>query len=167
MHIHDLDFLAWILGMPKVVSAAGVAGRAGALDSVCTLMTGHPKGAVSFAEGSLEMAAGFPFTMGLKIALEAASIELNSRLTPGVLVACEGKVEYPEIPQPEVPAQVAAGSAGNISALGGYLVEVKYFVDCLEKGETPAVVSPEEAKSAVRLCNAAARSARSGKPIAL
>jgi predicted dehydrogenase len=167
LHIHDLDFLAWILGMPKVVSAAGVNGKGGALDNLWTTTTGHGGGAVGFAEGSLDMAAGFPFTMGLKIVLEGAAIEMNSRLSPSVLVASEGTVEHPDVPQPEVPATAGAGSTGNISALGGYFIEVKYFVDCVDKGDTPAVVTPEEAKAAVALCLAATRSAQSGQPVKL
>ena len=167
LHIHDLDFLAWILGMPKVVSAAGVNGKGGALDNLWTTTTGHRGGAVGFAEGSLDMAAGFPFTMGLKIVLEGASIEMSSRLSPSVLVAAGATVEHSHVPQPEVPATAGAGSAGNISALGGYFIEVKYFVDCVDKDETPAVVTPEEARAAVALCLAATKSAQSGQPIRL
>jgi len=168
LHIHDLDFLAWILGRPKSVSAAGVRAKKGGLDNIWTTTTGHPGGAVGFAEGSLDMSAGFPFTMGLKVALEGAVIEFNSRLSPSVLVAKpDGSVDHPEIPQVEVPATAAAGTAGNISALGGYFIEVKYFVDCLDRGDTPSVVTSQEAKQAVELCVAATRSAQSGQPVAL
>lgn len=168
LHIHDLDFLAWIMGMPKTVFAAGVASKRGGLDNVWTTTTGYPNGAVGSAEGSLDMAAGFPFTMAAKIALEGACIEFNSRLTPSLLVALpDGKVEHPPVPQPEVPVTAGAGSAGNISALGGYFVEVKYFVDCLDKKQTPTVVTPEEANTVVQLCLAAAQSARSGQPVKL
>ena len=168
LHIHDLDCLAWILGMPKTISAAAVRAATGGLDNVWTTTTGHPNRAVGFAEGSLDMPAGFPFTMGLKVVLEGASIEFSSRLSPSVLIALpDGSVEHPEVPQPEVPATAGAGSAGNISALGGYFVEVKYFVDCVEKGEAPTVVTPEEAKDAVSLCVAAAESAVAGRPVSL
>jgi predicted dehydrogenase len=168
LHIHDLDFLAWILGKPKVVSAAGAKTRTGALDSVFTTTTGHDKGGVGFAEGSLDMVAGFPFTMGLKINLEGGSIEFNSRLSPGLLVAYpDGSVTYPEVPQPEVPAVAGAASGGNISALGGYFVEVNYFVNCLDKGQKPTTVTPEEAKLAVELCLAATKSAETGSPVGL
>jgi predicted dehydrogenase len=120
------------------------------------------------AEGCLDMAAEFPFTMGLKINLEGGSIGFDSRLTPSVLVAPrDGGVEHPEVAQPEVPATASAGSAGNISALGGYFVEVKYLVDCLDNGETPSVVTAEEAKLAVELCLAATKSAESGEPVAV
>jgi len=112
------------------------------------------------------MAAEFPFTMGLKINLEGGSIEFNSRLSPSLLVAPrDGGLEHPDVPQPEVPATASAGTAGNIEALGGYFVEVKYFVDCLDSGETPTVVTPEEAKAAVKLCLAATKSMETGRTV--
>jgi predicted dehydrogenase len=165
LHIHDLDFLAWILGKPKTISAAGVKTARGALDTTFTTMTGCPKG-VGFAQGCLEMAPGQPFTMALLVNCEGGSIDFNSRLSPSVLVApAAGGVEHPDVPQPEVPSTGSAGTAGNISALGGYFIEVKYFVDCVDKNKTPDVVTPEEARYAVALCLAATRSAESGEPV--
>ena len=103
-----------------------------------------------------------------RINLDGGSIELNSRLEPSLLVApAGGGVEHPHVPQPEVPTVGSAGSAGNISALGGYFVEVKYFVDCLSENKTPDVVTPEEAKYAVELCLAATKSAETGKAVSL
>jgi predicted dehydrogenase len=168
LHIHDLDFIAWILGKPNTISAAGVKTKTGALDAVFTTMTGTPSGAVGFAEGSLELMAGFPFTMGLKINLEGGSIEFNSRLSPSLLIAHpDGSVTNPHVPQPEVPTVAGAGSGGNISALGGYFIEVDYFVNCIDKGEKPTTVTADEAKFAVELCLAATKSAETGKPVAL
>jgi len=168
LHVHDLDFIAWILGMPKTVYAAGVKTKRGALDSIFTTTTGHASNAVGMAEGCLDMAAEFPFTMGLKINLEGGSIDFSSRLTPSVLLAPRGGgIEHPDVPQPEVPTVGSAGAAGNIEALGGYFVEVQYFVNCLDKGETPSLVTPAEAKAAVELCLAATKSAETGKPVAL
>lgn len=168
LHIHDLDFIAWILGQPKSVYAGGVKTKRGGLDSVFSTTTGHPKGGVGMAEGCLDMAAEFPFTMTLKVNLEGGSLEINSRLTPSLLVALrDGGVEHPDVPQPEVPTTAGAGTAGNISALGGYFTEVKYFVDCLDKGETPSVVTPADAKAAVELCLAATKSMETGKVVNL
>jgi predicted dehydrogenase len=168
LHIHDLDFLAWILGKPKAVFAAGVKGKRGGLDSVWTTTIGHPTGAVGFAEGSLEMAADVPFMMGLKVNLEGGTIEFNSGQSPSLLVApAGGGVEHPEVPQPEAPSAASAGTAGNIQALGGYFTEVQYFVNCLEQGKTPDRVTPQDARLAVELCLAAAKSAETGQPVRL
>ncbi len=168
LHIHDLDMIAWLLGKPKVVEAAGIKSKTGSLDAIFTTMTGAPGGAVGFAEGSLEMAAGFPFTMGLRVNLEGGSIEFNSRGTPSLMVGhADGSVSHPEATQPEAPAGPGGGTQGNISAAGGYFAEMEYFVNCLEKGEKPTRVTAEEAKLAVELCLAAAKSAETGKAVAV
>jgi predicted dehydrogenase len=168
LHIHDLDTLQWMLGQPSKISATGVKTKRGGLDNVMTTLVGHPGGQVSFAEGSLDLAPGFPFTMGLKVDCEGGTIELNSRLTPSLLVApAGGGIEYPEVPAIEVPTVAGAGSAGNISALGGYFVEVKYFVDCVDRGEDPIRVPAAEAKSAVALCLAATKAAETGQVVAV
>jgi UDP-N-acetylglucosamine 3-dehydrogenase len=168
LHIHDLDLLAWVMGKPKAVYASGVKTKTGGLDSVFTTLTGLPGGAVGFAEGSLDMAAEFPFTMGLKVNLEGGCIEFSSRLSPSVLVApTGGGMAHPEVPQPEVPSSGTAGTAGNIESLGGYFVEVNYFVNCIDAGEKPTTVTPEEAKFAVELCLAATKSMETGKVVTL
>jgi predicted dehydrogenase len=168
LHIHDLDFMAWILGMPKTIAASGVKTKLAALDAVFTTSSGHRGGAVGFAQGSLEMSDSFPFTMALQINLEDGSIDFSSRMSPSVLVApTGGEAEHPDVPQPQIPAGASAGTAGNIEALGGYFTEVKYFVDCVDKGEQPQTVTPEEAKAAVELSLAAAKSAETGKPVTL
>jgi predicted dehydrogenase len=168
LHVHDLDYLVWLLGMPKALTAAGVKTAQGALDNVFTTLSGQKDGAVSVAEGSLEMASSFPFTIVMKANCEGGCIEFNTRMTPTVLVAPnDGELEHPDVPQPEVPTTGSAGSAGNIEALGGYFTEVQYFVNCVDKGEAPTVVTPEEAKLAVDLCLAATKSAETGKPVSL
>jgi len=167
LHIHDLDFLAWILGKPKTISAAGVKTARGGLDTTFTTLTGCPNG-VGFAQGCLEMAPGQPFTMTLMVNCEQGSIDFSSRITPSVLVApADGGLEHPDIPQPEVPTTGSAGTVGNISALGGYFIEVKYFVDCVAGNKTPDVVTPQDARYAVELCLAATKSAETGRPVPL
>ncbi len=168
LHIHDLDTLQWMLGKPAKVVAAGVKTKHGGLDNVFTTLLGHPGGQPSFAEGSLDLAPGFPFTMGLKVDCEGGTIEFNTRLSPSLLVApAGGGVEYPEVPAVVVPTTAGAGTAGNISSLGGYFVEVEYFVNCVDKKQTPDRVTPEDAKQAVALCVAARKSAETGKPEAV
>jgi predicted dehydrogenase len=166
LHIHDLDYLVWLLGMPATIAASGVKTAKGALDNVFTTLSGQKGGAVSFAEGSLQMSSSFPFTIVMKVNCEGGCIEFNTRTAPTVLVAPDdGEVEHPDVPQPEVPSAGSAGTAGNIEALGGYFTEVQYFVDCVDKREPPTVVTPEEARLAVQLCLAATESAETGEPV--
>jgi predicted dehydrogenase len=162
LHIHDQDYISWLIGSPKVVQACGVPGPQGGLDSVMTLGWQHPSGAKSLAEGSLVLSPIFPFNMALLVACEKATLRFDSAANPTLVVyPFEGAAYTPELPAPEVG--LSAGGLGNIGSLGGYYNEIKYFLDCLNSGRKPDVVKPEEAREAVRLCLAIARSAETGK----
>lgn len=166
LHLHDLDAIAWLAGPPKFVQAIGVPGPQGGIDSVVTLGWGHPSGVKSVAEGSLNLSPGFPFNMGLVVACEKATIRFDSGLSPSLVVyPFDGPSIVPHLPAPKVGASVE--TAGNVSSLGGYYNEIKYFVTCLREGRKPDVVTPAEAREAVRICLAAAKSATTGAIVTL
>jgi len=166
MHIHDLDYIAYLIGSPKKVQACGVPGPGGGLDSVLTLGWDHPLGGKSYAEGSFSLPASYPFTMALLAVCEKATIKFDSGAAPSLMVyPMEGEPFAPEVPMPE--AEVSAEVGGNISALGGYFNEIKYLVDCLKTGRRPEVVTPQSAREAVRLCLAVRESAETGRTVSL
>jgi predicted dehydrogenase len=166
LHLHDLDAIAWLAGPPKSVQAVGVAGPQGGIDSVVSLGWDHPSGAKSAAEGSLCLSPGFPFSMALLVACEKATIRFDSGLSPSLVVyPFDGPSHIPDLPVPKVGA--AAGTAGNISSLGGYYNEIKYFTTCLREGRRPDVVTPAESREAVRICLAVARSASTGQVVTM
>lgn len=159
LHIHDLDYITWLVGAPKRVLASGAAGPRGGIDSVLTLAWEHESGAKSAAEGSLVLAPGFPFNMALLVACEKATIRFDSAASPSLVVyPFQGATYAPPLPAPNIG--VSTESLGNIGSLGGYYNEIKYYLDCLEAGKHPDVVTPEAAREAVRLCLAVAESAR-------
>lgn len=161
LHIHDLDLLTWLLGRPTHVASSGVMTAAGAIDTALTMLIGHSIGITSQAEGSLAMPDGFPFTNQLLVVCEKGSVLFDLTASPSVIVRPAGAPEeYPEIPT------VDAGTAeagGNVSSLGGYFNEIVYFLECIERGAHPEVITPDEAAFAVRLCLAATESAKMGE----
>jgi len=166
LHIHDLDYIHWILGMPQKVLAASGAGPQGGQDSVMTVAWGHASGAKSSAEGSLFLAPGFPFQMSLLVACEKATIRFDSAAAPALVVyPVEGGSVAPPLPEPKVGA--SSETQGNIGSPGGYFNENKYLVDCLEAGRKPAVVTPHDARESVRFSLAVSESARTGKVVEL
>lgn len=161
LHIHDLDFLAWILGQPKQIISRGIQTDTGAYDTALTTCVGHTNGTSSQAEGSLAMPDGFPFTSQLLVVCEKGSILSDLTGSPSLVVRPAGAPEeYPEIPEP-VASPASAG--GNVSSLGGYYNEIVYFLDCLRENKHPETITPEEAAYAVRLCLAARKSAETGE----
>ena len=78
-------------------------------------------------------------------------------------VYTEGKSEFPVLVQENLRAE----GGGNVSSLGGYYNETKYFVECVEKGKKPTIVTPEAARDSLALVLKEFRSAESGKEITL
>ena len=161
LHIHDLDYLAWALGAPKSVTATGTETK-GAIDRIMTLCEGHKNGAVSFAEGSLAMPAGFPFTMSLRTDCEDGAIEYNSRNSQTLTVYRNGKAEHPKVGK---NAESRVSGAGNVSDLRGYYNEIKYFVDCVRMDKTPEVITPRDARFALKLALTAYESVKKKMPL--
>ena len=143
LHIHDSDYIRYLLGEPQGVDSTG-GFRRGAWDYVFTNYH-YPNLPVS-AEGGWTVAD--PFDMSFRAVFDKGTLAYSSRLEPLTLYAPGKKPVKVKVPQPRTRT-VAAG--GNISALGGYFNEIKYFVDCLKKGKHPEVVTPEEARASLGL----------------
>ncbi|MCJ7823076.1 MAG: Gfo/Idh/MocA family oxidoreductase [Armatimonadetes bacterium] len=160
LHIHDIDFLSWLLGRPASVSAAGVISPEGSLDTLCTSLTGFDCGAVASARAAWLNGLEHPFVSSLIVDFEHATLTHENGV---VVYPKEGGVERPEMAPVTVPVDVGI----NITDLGGYLVEVQYFVDCLDSGVKPDRVPPESSRQAVEICLAARRSVETGQPVRL
>ena len=162
LHIHDLDFLSWILGRPSQVVTSGIRTQTGAFDTALSTLIGQSAG-TSQAEGSLAMPDGFPFTNQLMVVCENGSVSFDLTASPTLTVRPAGAAhEHPDVP---APVAGSASSGGNISSLGGYYNEIVYFLDCIESGRQPETITPEDAAFAVRLCLAARESAETGKVV--
>lgn len=60
-----------------------------------------------------------------------------------------GGAENPELTR---QFQGQSGAGGNISSLGGYYNELKYFVECLNTGTEPVIAPLCEAVKSMELC---------------
>ena len=166
LHIHDADYISYLLGTPKKVQAVGVPNSSGAIDSVQTVGWEHPSGAKSSAVASLALAPGFPFNMALLVACEKATIKFDMAADPSLMVyQFDGEPFAPKIPEQKVSQSTE--QTGNISSLGGYFNEIQYFVECVKAGKKPEIVTPQAAREAVRICLAERNSIETGKPTEL
>lgn len=143
LHIHDSDYIRYLLGEPQAVDSIG-GSRRGAWDYIFTNYY-YPNLPVS-AEGGWTSAD--PFNMSFRAAFEKGTLLYSLRHEPLTLYAPRKKPAMVRVPQPKART---ASAGGNISELGGYFNELKYFVDCLKKGKQPQVVTPEEARDSLAL----------------
>ena len=115
MHLHDTDFICYLLGRPKAVSSVGLNITSdSATDQVITNYH-FDDGTMVVAEGNWACAPNTPFEMSFQLICEKATVRL---MQEGFKIYWnDGRVETP----------VVTGGTG-------WDVELNYFVDCVAKG---------------------------------
>ncbi len=147
LHVHDIDFVQSLLGMPSGVRARGVQTPEGISHLVTEFVYGDNQ--MISAEGGWYYPPAFPFRMGFLVRMEGATVEwqLSSPLT---VYPADGEAFTPDVPQHD-----------------GYAQEIAYFADCVTRGVTPAKFPLAETRDSIRLAEAAEQSVRSGLPVSL
>jgi len=162
LHIHDTDYLLYLLGKPVSLASRVSPGRL-KYAHIFTTFT-FPDKVIAFTEGGWDMPDNFPFTMAYTALFEKGAIEFNSRNEKTLAIYRPGKeVECPTV-KPELETTVSGGE-GNIADLGGYFSEIKYFIDCLENNEEPTEASAQSARDSLEITLSEMKSADSGKII--
>ena len=133
LHIHDVDYVRYLLGEPRGVNAVSVR-RYGGWNYVFTNFY-YPDTAVSCEAG---WTVADPFTMGFRAVFEKGTLTYDLRHQPLSLCAESGKLKRVRLPKPK-------------NNLGAYHREIKYFVDCLKKGRDPKIVTLEDARASLAL----------------
>lgn len=138
MHIHDTDFAHFILGEPDELVSFGTIDKTGPAQVFSTLQFGN---SVVHLEGGWNLPHHTPFKMAFRAIFEDGAMIMDG----GPLqVFQNGK----EPTTPEFPKMSAAGG-GNISDLGGYYHELKYFVDRVTSGQPLETVTPQSSRQSV------------------
>lgn len=163
LHIHDTDFLLYLLGKP--ISLLSLASKSSPKFAHVFTTFLFPNDVVACAEGGWDMPDNFPFTMSFTANFEKGVVEFNSRYQkPLAIYKPKKKVEHPEV---KIDLQASAEAGGNIADLGGYFLEIKYFVDCLENNKMPTLASGEVARDSLKVVLTELKSIKSGKLIKL
>lgn len=139
MHIHDTDYALFVMGEPDEIHSYGIRDEKG-MSYICSDYKYN--GAILHLEGGWNFPPKTPFKMTFRANFEdAAAIMEGSALTV-----------YPKNGEPFSPefAQMKAEGGGNISDLGGYYHELKYFVDCVLDEEAFTVTTPESSMLSLR-----------------
>jgi len=161
LHIHDTDYLLYLLGKPTSL-VSHISSESLKYAHVFTTFS-FPDEVMAFAEGGWDMPDNFPFTMAYTALFEKGAVEFNSRNEKTLAIYRPGKeIEYPPV-KPELEAKTSG--EGNITDLGGYFSEIKYFIDCLENNEEPTKASAQSARDSLEIVLNEMKSADSGKVI--
>ncbi len=150
LHIHDVDFVHYLLGKPDTVYAtARKSDATGTYDVVHTVFTYEAGSQVHLHAGwSL---AQTPFLAGYDAWFERGFVRLDPRLDPAVTVYAD------PVKANGQPAEYVKGDA--------YFNEIAYYVNCIETGAPPAECPPESARDSLWLARLAIESVESGQVI--
>ena len=138
MRIHDTDFILYLLGEPDEMVSFGQVDDRGVGYSATTMKFGST---VAHLEGGWSWPPKTPFKMSFRAMFERGAVIMEDG--PMTVYPAEGEPFAPEFPV------MAASGGGNISDLGGYFVELKDFLDCLDAGRKPVVVTPASSRQSL------------------
>ena len=145
MHVHDVDFVRYILGEPDTVKAHAYRDAEGVIQQINALF-GYGSDVSISVEAGWNYPADFPFTADFRVKFEKATVVLSG----GTLTVYpnEGGAITPELAE-EFQGDNDIG--GNVSSLGGYYNELKYFVEGLQGKNDLSVATVAEAVASVKL----------------
>ncbi|MHB1295620.1 MAG: Gfo/Idh/MocA family protein [Anaerolineae bacterium] len=152
LHIHDVDFIHALLGLPKRIYAQGgqSIGPALGCDYVCT----------NFDYGRDVLASAtahwtpmdIPFVARYEARLEGAFLRYDTSDGTDLVVYRTG------VKEPERPA---------VAGISAYYNEIRYFLDRVHDGTAPVRCPARESRNSVGLVQAAQASMAQGEPVAV
>lgn len=146
LHIHDLDFLRYLLGEPDAIQVFHTEYESGMPNQAAAVLE-YP-GVFAVAEGLWDVSEALPFQTEYRAYFQDASIVYDSGT--GVRVyKKDGTTEIPEIIREEHLKRDSSNI--NISTLGPYYTEIKYFYECLLHGREPERAALGEGLKSVEL----------------
>lgn len=150
LHIHDVDAIYWLLGMPTEVSSTGSHAH---VTTLYRFADGPAAPHHVAAEGGQDHAPGFGFRMRYTVVFERATAEFDLGRAPSpLLVYRDGRTETPSVP-----------------ALSGYDGEVRHLIEAIHTGRPARELAAtlEDAVAVTRILEAEKLSLESRKPVSL
>jgi len=141
LHVHDADFITWLFGMPRSVSAAGTH------DHVTTQYRFDHGPAHVVAEAGWDHDPGMPFRMAYTLVFEHATADFDGARDPALRLFRDGH---------EQPVELPAGT--------GYDGEVRHLLTAIAHGAALQATC-DEAQAVTRLLAAEESSLRSGQSV--
>ncbi|QHT63277.1 Gfo/Idh/MocA family oxidoreductase [Paenibacillus lycopersici] len=149
MHVHDVDAINWLFGLPEAVSCLASNLIPGSGYDVVSANFRYPDGKVINAQVDWTLQGDFGFEMSFRVNFEQANV-----LFRGADV--------------KVNPNSSPGFTPELSADQGYYFELKYFVESLLAGRSIAEATPRSTQDTIRISEAEIASAgRAGEWVAV
>lgn len=158
--IHDIDLMQWFTS-DKVKSVYANTVRMRELNNpdIGVVTLNFHGGALAVSECVWCLPENTPYSLDARMEIigDKGAIYINDSTPPFVIDNGTGRKIADTYYWPKVLGR----------RVGALKEELEYFVACIEDGKSPAVITPEESREAVRIVEAAERSAREGAVIQL
>ena len=145
MHIHDVDFMRYLFGEPDSFTSAVQRNENDIIDHIFTAYK-YGKSVVNI-EAAWDYPEDFPFSEGYRVKFEKATAVYT--FGEGVTVYLGGGGTL----KPELAPTFEGNNdiGGNVSSLGEYYNELKYFTENIIKGEPLEIATLSEAVKSLNL----------------
>ena len=147
LHIHDTDFVQFLFGRPASVFSTGVTRAEDSIDHVVTQYN-YAGGPAVYAEGSWLLTGNFH--MSYTVLCERATLDYDSARGAEALV---------------VTGQGKGRRVVELGGSDGYSGEIRHILEAIQSGQPPKVVTAQDGLSAVEICEAEAKSVRTGRVV--
>lgn len=145
LHVHDVDFAQYLLGVPARLTAHGCRGPSGGIDQVVATYA-YPDGRFALLEGGWLFSSPWPFEMSISVVGETGTLDWSMRRGPEVLLYSGG--EQPQ--KLSVPRET------------GWTRELDYFVECVREGRPVERCRPTASRASIALALLERESIESG-----
>ncbi len=145
LHVHDTDFVLALLGPPRGLTSRVTRDYSG--PSHVFSIFDYDKVTVT-SEGGWNYPDKWGFQMAFQAVFENAVLDYDSSNGKGLRI-CQGDEEPRALDVTQTDAGESKSGEGNVSDLGGYFNELKYFTDCLRDGAPPEIATLLDARESL------------------
>ena len=163
LHLHDTDFIHYLLGKPAKVYASGVKDGYGWRQIASQYI--YDKGPLVFADGAWYNAEKYEFRMSYAAEFEEGLLDFDSARETGLLFFPKNG-EKETVSLPPVP-ETKPVEGINVTNLGGYLLQDSYFLECINQGKSAGIAPFSAGRDAIAIVEAEIQSAERGEPVQL
>jgi predicted dehydrogenase len=157
LHIHDVDYIHYLLGKPDYVHCSGV-NQPEIYASFIKAQYFYDSlpGVLVEAEGGWWQ-GNLPFQATFRVVFERAVLSYDG----DNLMIYEAQAEEPK--KVDFSEEVQMGSSINLKNTGGVYNEIAYFVECVRSASPPSIITPEQSYLSLKLLLTEIKSAEIGK----
>jgi predicted dehydrogenase len=160
LQVHDLDFLFWILGMPRSLQTFSVGTSSGENEHIYTILT-YAEDQTATIESSYLMPTSWPFSCGIRLVGSQAAFEYRFVSQDDIAGRAESSQSAFLFPN-HAPARPVETATQDM-----FVAQLQHFVDCVQDPGSPLIAPPQQSYDVMKLLDASRWSARSGQPVLL